>query len=112
MRSPNRNVEVFSISALDLFASALGAFIIVAIILFPYYLKSQEVRAEVDNRKSELEAAKTELEEAQSALENATSSLEEKATELEGVQSQLTAAKIELSKTFLVVGIDWATSGA
>ncbi|WP_192711439.1 hypothetical protein [Methylobacterium sp. OAE515] len=30
-------MEIFSISALDLFASALGAFILVTMILFPYY---------------------------------------------------------------------------
>jgi hypothetical protein len=30
---------------LDLFASALGAFVMIAVILFPYYLKDQEARA-------------------------------------------------------------------
>jgi hypothetical protein len=40
MRSPNREVSVFSTAALDLFASALGAFILLAILLFPYYRKA------------------------------------------------------------------------
>ena len=37
MRSPNRDTAVFSTSAIDLFASALGAFILLVMILFPYY---------------------------------------------------------------------------
>lgn len=37
MKSRNRNITVFSISALDLFAAALGAFILIVLVLFPYY---------------------------------------------------------------------------
>ena len=38
MKFRNREISVFSISALDLFASALGAFILIAIVLMPYFL--------------------------------------------------------------------------
>lgn len=44
MRSRLRNLGVFSLSAVDLFASAMGAFIIITIILMPDYQK--EVRLE------------------------------------------------------------------
>ena len=37
MRRLNRETTVFSTSAIDLFASALGAFILLVMILFPYY---------------------------------------------------------------------------
>jgi len=37
MKSQRRNISVFSISALDLFAAALGAFILIVLVLFPYY---------------------------------------------------------------------------
>ena len=37
MRIPDRNTAVFSTSAIDLFASALGAFILLVMLLFPYY---------------------------------------------------------------------------
>lgn len=37
MRRRSRNISVFSISALDLFAAALGAFILIVLVLFPYY---------------------------------------------------------------------------
>jgi len=44
VRSRLRNLGVFSLSAIDLFASAMGAFIIITIILMPDYQK--EVRLE------------------------------------------------------------------
>ena len=37
MKRRNREVSIFSMSALDLFASALGAFILIAIVMFPHY---------------------------------------------------------------------------
>jgi hypothetical protein len=44
MRSRKRGFEVFSLSAIDLFASAMGAFLIISIILMPDYQK--EVRSQ------------------------------------------------------------------
>jgi len=46
MRSRRRAFEVYSLSAIDLFASAMGAFIIISIILMPDYQK--EVRSQGD----------------------------------------------------------------
>lgn len=37
MRRPNRETAVFTTSAVDLFASALGAFILLVMLLFPFY---------------------------------------------------------------------------
>ena len=42
MRTRLRNLGVYSLSAIDLFASAMGAFIIITIVLMPDYQK--EVR--------------------------------------------------------------------
>lgn len=47
MRRKPRSDEVFTMSAIDLFASAMGAFLIITIILMPDYRK--EVMAEGDN---------------------------------------------------------------
>ena len=46
MRARRRSYEVYSLSAIDLFASAMGAFIIISIILMPDYQK--EVRSQGD----------------------------------------------------------------
>jgi len=57
MRSRRRNFEVYSLSAVDLFASAMGAFIIITIILMPDYQK--EVRSMGDLQYLEELAGKT-----------------------------------------------------
>ncbi len=43
MRRRSRELNIFSMSALDLFASALGAFILITLILMPYYLRQKPV---------------------------------------------------------------------
>lgn len=58
MRSRRRAFEVYSLSAIDLFASAMGAFIIISIILMPDYQK--EVRSQGDLAYLEELAGKTE----------------------------------------------------
>ena len=43
MKKKNREITVFSISALDLFCSAMGVFMILCFVLFPYYQKKEPV---------------------------------------------------------------------
>ena len=43
IRKRLKEINIFSMSVVDLFACALGAFILIALILFPYYLKSDPV---------------------------------------------------------------------
>ena len=57
MKFRNREISVFSISALDLFASALGAFILIAIVLMPYFLGVD--RQEVDRLRQAVAQAET-----------------------------------------------------
>ena len=58
MHRPGRqSFDVLSISALDIFASALGVFILMAILMFPYYLKAAVPRRlEQAGAKAELAA--------------------------------------------------------
>lgn len=42
-RNKSREINIFSMSALDLFASALGAFILIAVIALPYYLNNARI---------------------------------------------------------------------
>jgi hypothetical protein len=58
VRSRRRSVEVYSLSAIDLFASAMGAFIIISIIMMPDYQK--EVRSQGDLEYLEELAGQTE----------------------------------------------------
>ena len=50
MKKKDRTVEVFSLSALDLFASAMGGFVMLYVIMLPYDYKGKELEAENGNR--------------------------------------------------------------
>lgn len=76
MRTPSRETSVFTTSAIDLFASALGAFILLMMLLFPFYqnagrddafsrtleLVEKRRRAAGDTQDMEAEQQKMELE--------------------------------------------------
>ncbi len=67
MRSRQRNISVFSTSAIDLFAAALGAFILIVLVLFPYYNKGgtdvsfEELEELVERRREAASSSQTEL---------------------------------------------------
>lgn len=116
MRRPNRNIEIFSISALDLFASALGAFILVAIILFPYYLKDQDASAKLAAATAETVRARAEAAAALAAKDAANqkvqAALDRETTRNDMLQSDLDRARTQQGKAFLIVGMRWTTPGA
>jgi len=71
MRSPSRQLNIFSVSALDLFASAMGAFVIITVILFPYYLKSDKALAkELKEAKQTIVTLETSKKEAESKADS------------------------------------------
>ena len=49
MKKKDQTVEVFSFSALDLFASALGKFVMLSVIMLPYDYKGKELEADRGN---------------------------------------------------------------
>jgi hypothetical protein len=55
-----RAFDTLSVSALDLFATALGVFVLMAVILFPYYLKEPSVIAALEGAEARLAAARAE----------------------------------------------------
>ncbi len=78
MRIPERDTAVFSTSAIDLFASALGAFILLVMLLFPYYRHAgpddsfARIQAVMEKRRlstGKLEDMKTKQEQLQSELD-------------------------------------------
>lgn len=46
MNRPHRSIEIFTMSALDLFITAMGSFAILMMILFPYYKDDRKKREE------------------------------------------------------------------
>ena len=111
----HRNIEIFSMSVLDLFASALGAFILCSIILFPYYKK--DYSKELDVTSSALEQKASDLKHANDRLlqiqervreheENVPQSADNNSALGQCKKETLNCASV-LAKTFLLVQIDW-----
>ena len=72
MKRIRRESSIFSVSAIDLFASALGAFIVVALVLLPYFPNTGDAKAgEVDALRARAAQAEAERDSARRALEQA-----------------------------------------
>ncbi len=91
-----RNFEVYSLSAIDLFASAMGAFIIITIILMPDYQK--EVRSQGDLDFLEALAGKTQalLKETEQGKEDILEALRAAQTRQEDLQAAHEVVSSEL----------------
>lgn len=96
MKRRNRAVEVYSLSAIDLFASAMGAFIIISIILMPDYQK--EVRSQGDLQYLEELAGQTQalLEQTEEGSRDILQALRAAQTRHEQLQAELETVSAEL----------------
>ena len=94
MKTRSREINVFSMSALDLFASALGAFILISIVLMPYFLRVEP--EEVQRLRRALNEARTA--QAQAQAENAR--LRQELEEL------LAAPKLTFPNLDIVIAVD------
>ena len=96
MKSRRRIFEVYSLSAIDLFASAMGAFIIITIILMPDYQK--EVRSQGDLEYLEELAGKTQamLEETEEGSKNILEALLAAQTRQQKLQAEQAEVSSEL----------------
>ena len=96
MRSRNRNFEIYSLSAVDLFASAVGAFIIISIILMPDYQK--EVRSQGDLEYLEELAGQTQalLEQTEEGSQDVLEALFAAQTRHERLQAEMDTVSAEL----------------
>lgn len=87
MKQRNREINIFNMSALDLFASALGAFILITLLLLPFFpnLDPTPVQEKLERTQEGLETAEAEAAELQARL------AESKARE-QALQDKLKAA--------------------
>ena len=101
MKKRSRELSIFSMSALDLFASALGAFILITIVLLPFFpnlnMSGQE-KAELEQAEAELEQAKAELAQAEAELAQAKAKSEREKAKLEREKAKLEQEKAKLEQ--------------
>lgn len=68
MSGRNREISIFNISALDLFAAALGAFILIVLILFPYYNKGGTDQMTVEQLEEQIRQRRVTADQTQSEM--------------------------------------------
>jgi von Willebrand factor type A domain len=86
-------MEMLTISALDIFASALGVFMLVSILLFPNYLKQPSIEAEQAGARAELAAAADDLTHARQAVADTLQEKAAAATTLAEAKARLVEAE-------------------
>jgi hypothetical protein len=121
MKIRSREINIFSMSALDLFASALGAFMLLTIAALPFFPNTgdspelvaqmqEEMEGQLDQMSQELETANEAIEDLQ--VELAMCEAESQNTPdiiLTDVQEELESCQAQLSQTFAMVVINWST---
>jgi hypothetical protein len=119
LKPRNREISIFNISMLDVISGALGAVLIIMIVLLPYYKKEsidfvqeiQEMQQQLETSRQEAIEAQQQVEEAQQQAEQAEQQARQAQTQAEENRQRAMRAEQKLSKTFLVVYIRWATVG-
>ncbi|MCG8597363.1 MAG: hypothetical protein MI785_23745 [Kiloniellales bacterium] len=102
MSRQRRNLEVISISALDLFASALGVFILMSIVLFPYYLRQPSTEKDLHGARADQAAAGVSLADAQQIASEAEDAMAEAEARRSKAQDELQRAEASLAEAELV----------
>jgi hypothetical protein len=62
VRRPNREVSIFTLSALDVLAMATGTFVLIVVILMPYYRKTFHDHAAIEGVRVSVTATRAEIE--------------------------------------------------
>jgi hypothetical protein len=108
MKRLNREINIFSMSALDLFASAMGSFILLAVILFPYYLKNAEIVEIMSALRQDLEKTQQQRAQLQQDLQKCQAQTS-KQSEITTLKRDLKNCHQKLRQTFLAIVMKWQT---
>ena len=115
MKKRSREISILSMSTIDLFASALGAFMLITIVLLPFFpnlnisgrekaelrqakVKLQQAKAELEQVKAELQQATAQAERERATLDQQTAKLEREKAQLERAMTKVPQTKIQLEK--------------
>lgn len=98
MKKRNRDIQIFNLSALDLFCSAMGAIMVLMVLLMPYYMRPKS---------DELVRVKGALEQARGQIENLRSQVDTMRSERDAAGRERDAAISKLGQPFLIVAISW-----
>lgn len=104
MRRRTKDIQIFSMSALDLFASGMGAFIIIAVILFPYYLKREQVVRENELLSEKISGIQYEIKRSNGELTTISKKLKDAIKKQKNAQAKLNSVLKEQKEIFKETG--------
>ncbi len=102
MKKRSREINIFSMSALDLFASAMGAFILITIVLFPFFPNMGDSSESITEERARLEQERAKLQQERAKLEQEKSQVPPKSSPLE---ERVKALEQEIDDTSVLLGI-------
>jgi hypothetical protein len=99
VKIPDRDIAVFSTSAVDLFASALGAFILLVMLLFPFYNHSNpdEAYAKTQNAMQQRSLASGKLEDKLAQRDQLQQELMQATAANQGIETSISRLKKRLA---------------
>ena len=105
MQKRYREINVFNLSMLDVIAGAMGAFLIIMVILLPYYKND----AVIQHLREQIQQLEQELERQQQIIRNQQQRIQEQTERVEELDRENQHLREQLANTFLIVVIDWKT---
>ncbi|NNG02866.1 MAG: VWA domain-containing protein [Inquilinus sp.] len=99
MKRPNREVSIFTLSALDVLAMATGTFVLLVVIMMPYYRMTADANAAIDDIREATETETAEAEEIERVAAADAAAAEDVMAEAEAIRAaaaELRAAALAL----------------
>jgi nucleoid-associated protein YgaU len=86
MKRRNRDLVLFNLSALDVLATATGVFVLLAVLLMPYFRKTLDAHAEIADVRASIERLEAEVEGARRAAASEAAAAAEIAAEAQALE--------------------------
>lgn len=94
MKQRNREINIFNISMLDVISGALGAFLIIMVVLFPYYKKEHiDYREEIRLLMLQIESLQSEIQSSMQRVQELEAAMASSAQVIQDLQAQVETAR-------------------
>jgi formylglycine-generating enzyme required for sulfatase activity len=109
MNRPARSIEIFSMSALDLFITAMGSFAILMMILFPYYKadRKEQAKKKAERQGNVLFCTIPTRMKDYEQFYNETAALKDPQRDTKRIEEIWKSPGIEMQPDYPVVGVKW-----
>jgi uncharacterized protein YfaP (DUF2135 family) len=110
MKPRNREINIFSLSMLDVLSGALGAFLVIMIVLLPYYRKDHiDYQQKIRELEKQIAVADARADFAERIAEEAKGAVESAESRAQSAEKRQQEYEQRIQKTYLMVIIEWKT---